>query len=197
MQRLSIASHPYRIQCGAPLLQLSYICVERTGTQSDDCMAVHAAAGKAVVNSCFAGYNACVFAYGQTGSGKTFTMLGDILAAHAAVSSGSGLIPRIFDHLLSEMQRREDHPPEGCTDLRYECHIGMLEIYNESITDLLNPEATNLHVREDVQHGIRVESLSHMQVHSGARHFILKQSSCAVGGAAESRTLMCFLNHLK
>jgi kinesin family member 15 len=132
---------------------------------------VLAAAGKEVVNSCFAGYNACVFAYGQTGSGKTFTMLGEISAAHAALSSSSGLIPRIFDHMLSEMQRREDQPPEGCDELRYECHIGMLEIYNESITDLLNPEATNLLIREDAQHGIRVESLSQRRVQSGAGCF--------------------------
>lgn len=121
-----------------------------------------------MVDSCFGGYNACVFAYGQTGSGKTFTMLGDIPAAHGALSSSSGLIPRIFDHLLSEMQRREQQPPGGCEELRYECHIGMLEIYNETITDLLNPEASNLQVREDVHHGIRVESLSQRRVQSGA-----------------------------
>jgi len=32
--------------------------------------------GKAVLESAFEGYNACVFAYGQTGSGKTYTMMG-------------------------------------------------------------------------------------------------------------------------
>ena len=32
--------------------------------------------GVDVVNSAYAGYNACVFAYGQTGSGKTYTMMG-------------------------------------------------------------------------------------------------------------------------
>ena len=35
-----------------------------------------------------------------------------------------------------------------------------LEIYNEVLTDLLNPEATHLQIREDVKHGIYVEHLS-------------------------------------
>lgn len=62
-------------------------------------------AGRAVVNSCLEGYNSCIFAYGQTGSGKTHTMLGALSNA-AKMSLSSGLIPRIFDHLLSQMQQR-------------------------------------------------------------------------------------------
>ena len=57
------------------------------------------------MNSCLEGYNSCIFAYGQTGSGKTHTMLG-ALSSSAQLSMSSGLIPRIFDHLLSQMQQR-------------------------------------------------------------------------------------------
>jgi kinesin family protein 15 len=35
-----------------------------------------------------------------------------------------------------------------------------LEIYNEVLTDLLNPESTHLQIREDVKHGVYVEHLS-------------------------------------
>ena len=64
-----------------------------------------AAAGRAVVNRCLEGYNSCIFAYGQTGSGKTHTMLG-ALSSSSQLAVSSGLIPRIFDHLLSQMQQR-------------------------------------------------------------------------------------------
>jgi hypothetical protein len=70
-------------------------------------------AGRAVVNSCLEGYNSCIFAYGQTGSGKTHTMLGP-LSDTAELAHGSGLIPRIFDHLLSQMQQRSSAATEDC-----------------------------------------------------------------------------------
>lgn len=51
--------------------------------------------------------------------------------------------------------------------VKHECHIGMLEIYNESITDLLCPEWTNLQIREDASQGTHVENLSQRRVHAG------------------------------
>jgi hypothetical protein len=45
----------------------------------------------------------------------------------------------------------------------------MLEIYNEVITDLLNPEATNLQIREDIKRGCYVEDLSSHSVQNGER----------------------------
>jgi hypothetical protein len=125
-----------------------------------------AEAGRAVVTNCFQGYNSCVFAYGQTGSGKTYTMLGE-LAENQTVCLHSGLMPRIFDHLLSELQRRSACPEDG-TERKFECHLSMLEIYNETIMDLLNPEACNLAIREDTHQGVYVEALSNKRVHSGA-----------------------------
>ncbi len=41
-----------------------------------------------------------------------------------------------------------------------------LEIYNEVLTDLLNPESTHLQIREDVKLGIYVEHLSEHTVTS-------------------------------
>jgi hypothetical protein len=43
-----------------------------------------------------------------------------------------------------------------------------LQIYNETIMDLLNPSATNLAVREDIRKGVYVEGLLEEQCHSGA-----------------------------
>jgi kinesin family protein 15 len=43
----------------------------------------------------------------------------------------------------------------------------MLEIYNEVITDLLAPSATNLQIREDIKAGCYVEGLSEEIVQNG------------------------------
>jgi kinesin family protein 15 len=43
----------------------------------------------------------------------------------------------------------------------------MLEIYNENITDLLNPNATNLQIREDIKRGCYVEDLSEHSIQNG------------------------------
>jgi kinesin family protein 15 len=43
----------------------------------------------------------------------------------------------------------------------------MLEIYNEVITDLINPAGTNLQIREDIKRGCYVEDLSEHTVQNG------------------------------
>jgi len=47
------------------------------------------------------------------------------------------------------------------------CKCSFLEIYKEVITDLLNPAATRLHIREDLQQGVHVEGLLEETVTSG------------------------------
>jgi Kinesin motor domain len=137
---------------------------------------VHAEAGKAVVTNCFQGYNSCIFAYGQTGSGKTHTMLGELAANHS-LGSQSGLMPRIFDHLLREMHRRSAESEAGAT-IKFELDLSMLEIYNETIMDLLRPEASNLAIREDQVQGVHVEGVSQRRVHSGAPSQMPLQVRC-------------------
>ena len=57
------------------------------------------------------------------------------------------------------------------------CKVSCLEIYQEVITDLLCPERTRLQLREDLRHGIYVDSLSEEIVASGktAIHFYLEK----------------------
>ena len=83
--------------------------------------------GRPLSDACLAGYNATVFAYGQTGAGKTFTMYG---------GSGEqrGLTPRVLDHLFALMAR-EERTTDG--EITYRCVGSLLEIYQETITDLL------------------------------------------------------------
>lgn len=52
-------------------------------------------------------------------------------------------------------------------NLTFCCRCSMLEIYNEVITDLLNPSASNLQIREDIKRGCYVEDLSEHTVQNG------------------------------
>ena len=47
------------------------------------------------------------------------------------------------------------------------CKCSFLEIYNETITDLLNPSETHLHIREAAGGTTYVENLSEEEVPSG------------------------------
>lgn len=52
-------------------------------------------------------------------------------------------------------------------ELRFLCKVSLLEIYQEVVTDLLNPAATRLVVREDIRKGTYVDGLSEEAVSTG------------------------------
>ena len=96
-------------------------------------------AGRHIVENCLQGYNGCLFAYGQTGSGKTHTMIGNDTNTYAQ----RGLIQRIFEQIFAS---------ESSTSMKITCSF--LEIYNETISDLLSPALasqpqTHLPMRDD------------------------------------------------
>ncbi|XP_062020518.1 kinesin-like protein KIN-12D [Rosa rugosa] len=119
-------------------------------------------AGLPMVENCLSGYNSCMFAYGQTGSGKTYTMLGEIDDLEDKPSPHRGMTPRIFEFLFARIQAEEESRRDE--KLKYNCKCSFLEIYNEQITDLLDPSSSNLLLREDVQKGVYVENLSEFEV---------------------------------
>ncbi|MCO5566578.1 hypothetical protein L7F22_020255 [Adiantum nelumboides] len=121
-------------------------------------------AGIPMVDNCMSGYNSCMFAYGQTGSGKTHTMLGDIDELDQRPSDDRGMTPRIFEYLFGQISLEERLRTEE--QLKFTCKCSFLEIYNEQITDLLEPSSTNLQMREDVKKGVYVENLREVAVHS-------------------------------
>ncbi|KAI9469771.1 MAG: kinesin motor domain-containing protein [Benjaminiella poitrasii] len=87
---------------------------------------------------------ATVFAYGQTASGKTFTMMG--------TESEPGVIPRsvseVFDFIKKAITRE------------FLLRVSYLEIYNETIKDLLNPSNDNLKIQQDKIRGVFVTPLT-------------------------------------
>ncbi|XP_042028480.1 kinesin-like protein KIN-12B [Salvia splendens] len=111
--------------------------------------------GAPLVENCLAGFNSSVFAYGQTGSGKTYTIWG---ASNALLEEdGQGLAPRVFHRLFERID--EEQNKQADRDLVYMCRCSFLEIYNEQITDLLDPSQKNLQIREDAKTGVYVENL--------------------------------------
>ncbi|KAI3961373.1 hypothetical protein MKW92_018205 [Papaver armeniacum] len=124
--------------------------VADTGSSQKD---IYQLVGAPLVENCLAGFNSSIFAYGQTGSGKTYTMWGPSNALLEDNPSGGeqGLTPR------EEVKHADKQ-------LKYQCRCSFLEIYNEQITDLLDPSQRNLLIREDVKSGVYVENLSEQDV---------------------------------
>ncbi|XP_078101360.1 kinesin-like protein KIFC3 isoform X3 [Sander vitreus] len=77
---------------------------------------------QSLVTSCIDGFNVCIFAYGQTGSGKTYTMEG--------VPDNPGINQRALRLLFSEVT-------EKAPDWDYKISVSMVEIYNETLRNLL------------------------------------------------------------
>jgi len=102
--------------------------------------------GKPIAEDVMAGYNGTVLAYGQTGSGKTFTMMG------ADDDDSRGLIPRAAHHIFETILNSD---PE----VVYTITCSMLEIYKETLRDLLDPSDIKLSLKGDVD-GVRIDGLS-------------------------------------
>lgn len=120
--------------------------------------------GSPLVENCLAGFNSSVFAYGQTGSGKTYTIWGPANALLEGNMPGDqqGLTPRVFERLFARIN--EEQFKHADKQLEYQCYCSFLEIYNEQITDLLDPNQKNLQLREDVKSGVYVENLTEESV---------------------------------
>nr|XP_009416596.1 PREDICTED: kinesin-like protein KIN-12B [Musa acuminata subsp. malaccensis] len=115
--------------------------------------------GLPLVENCLAGFNSSIFAYGQTGSGKTYTMWGPpSVMSEGASSTDRGLTPRVFERLFCRID--EEQSKHSDKQLNYQCRCSFLEIYNEQITDLLEPTQRNLQIREDVRTGVYVDYLT-------------------------------------
>ena len=88
------------------------------------------------------GISSSVIAFGQTGAGKTFTTIG--------LNNDYrywGLIPRTVSEIFKEIPKRHD--------FSFQVKINYIEIYNETIHDLLDPMLnSNIALHEDPAYGI-------------------------------------------
>ena len=127
------------------------------GNQNDNAPqeVVYTTIGTPMLQNTFDGYNSCLFAYGQTGSGKTYTVMGN--------PTDEGIAPRMGQDIFQRVKAAEKESKEVAIE------VSFLEIYNEKVRDLLNPdpkgfEGKKLRVREHPKHGTFVEGLSQFVV---------------------------------
>lgn len=108
-----------------------------------------------LVESVIEGYNGTIFAYGQTGCGKTHTMMGSYESEET-----QGIIPKAFNHIFGCIDSSDDGK-------KFLVRCSYLEIYNESILDLLGSDhKKKLDVKEDADKGIYVKGLTSVIVKS-------------------------------
>lgn len=108
---------------------------------------VFEATTKPLLSSVLDGYNATVFAYGATGCGKTHTITG--------TPQQPGIIFLTMQALFEKVAELSD-------DKVTEISLSYLEIYNETIRDLLSPSTVRggLMLREDANQAVSVAGLS-------------------------------------
>ncbi|KAK9103540.1 hypothetical protein Sjap_020794 [Stephania japonica] len=99
---------------------------------------VYEVVAKPVVESVLDGYNGTVMAYGQTGTGKTFTLgrLGE------EDTADRGIMVRSMEDILADISPESDS-----------VYVSYLQLYMESIQDLLDPTNDNISIVEDPKTG--------------------------------------------
>lgn len=111
---------------------------------------------KPLLDGVLDGFNATVFAYGATGCGKTHTIR--CIAPRAEFNcSGTPENPGLIYLTTQELFER----CAALTDKKVEVSLSFLEIYNETIKDLLvDGDSKPLQLREDANHKISVPGLT-------------------------------------
>lgn len=99
---------------------------------------VYEVVAKPVVESVLEGYNGTVMAYGQTGTGKTFT-LGKLGEEDTA---DRGIMVRAMEDILADTSGEQDAVT-----------VSYLQLYMETVQDLLAPERDNISIVEDPKTG--------------------------------------------
>ncbi|KAG9586053.1 kinesin-domain-containing protein, partial [Aureobasidium melanogenum] len=112
---------------------------------------VYESAAKRLVRRVMEGYHGTVFAYGMTGTGKTFSMQGTAMSP--------GVIPLAITDIFSYIRQNPAR--------EFLLRVSYLEIYNEKIYDLLNPDSNEeIKLREDPRRGVYATPLKEEIVQS-------------------------------
>jgi centromeric protein E len=107
---------------------------DRVYSESISTIEIFSYQGIPVLQKCLDGFNGCIFCYGQTGSGKTHTM-------HGVRKTNPGIAPLAIEEIFSMIQLSRGK--------EFLVRCSYIELYNESINDLLNPNLLNLQLAED------------------------------------------------
>jgi len=106
---------------------------------------------KSLIHPVLNGYNACMFAYGTTGAGKTYTMLGYQEVPGIMVLT----IKDMFETIKAQYSERE-----------FNIVVSYVEIYNETIRDLLVSSSGYLELRDDPVKGTAISGVTEHKAES-------------------------------
>ena len=108
------------------------------------------------------GINMTIFAYGQTSTGKTYTMQGEF-------PNNPGIIPLTLEEIFDQIKKDKDI-------IDSQIGVSFIEIYNESINDLLDSTKINLDLRETVNKEVIVNNLTEIKIsnHEQALNLLIK-----------------------
>ena len=106
---------------------------------------------KPIIDNLINGYNATALAYGITGTGKTYTIFGN--STNNSTFNEKGITSYACEYLFEQLNNKSH-----CIKVSY------LEIYNETVIDLLNPTKNSLMVIEDNIKGVIVPDLSQYEI---------------------------------
>ena len=109
--------------------------------------AVFESLGESLVWGAMGGVSACLMCYGQTGSGKTYTM-------HGQRPNFPGILPLSIETIFAFVHET--------VDKEFMVRCSYLEIFNESINDLLDLSKINLEMKEGPE-GIEVLGLTEQE----------------------------------
>ncbi|KAJ5174903.1 Kinesin-like protein 6 [Penicillium canariense] len=136
---------------------------------------VYESTTRGLLDNVLDGYNATVFAYGATGCGKTHTI------------TGTAQQPGIIFMTMQELFERID---ERSGEKATEISLSYLEIYNETIRDLLVTGNTKggLMLREDTNQSVSVAGLSshHPQNVEQVMDMIMRGNECRTMSPTEA-----------
>ena len=120
------------------------------------------------VQSALDGFNVCLLSYGQTGSGKTHTMQG----------SGDGPMRGIIPRAMQQVgQYKSELETQGW---EYEMEVSFVEIYNESIRDLLRHGSSH-----DQKHEIKRDLSGEVFVTDVVKMSVNPNNACEIDNIME------------
>ena len=181
---LSIARPANASGKGALSFAYDHVCDE-TSTQRE----IFDFVGASVVDGVVDGFHGCILAYGQTGAGKTYSMQGmtsssdgsagmgddddvvmmdedeendDAVGAEDMDGAHAGLIPRVLKRLFKRVDDERAAAMHAGGNAEFEVKCSYLEIYNETLRDLLMSgeyDGPAPNIREDGKRGTFVENL--------------------------------------
>uniref|UniRef100_A0A0G4FD88 Kinesin motor domain-containing protein n=1 Tax=Chromera velia CCMP2878 TaxID=1169474 RepID=A0A0G4FD88_9ALVE len=143
---------------------------------------IYSAAARPIIDKVMGGVNGTVFAYGATGAGKTFTMLGGG-GGTGTTGEEEGIIGRAIRDVFKAKARLEEEaegrqedyldPDLGAAgagggasttkQVNVRVAVSFMEVYNESIRDLLSPSGQVCEVQEDLSE-VKVSGLTEVEV---------------------------------